>query len=25
MEFKKGEIEGVIIEKLIKFSDDRGF
>ena len=25
MEFKKGEIEGVIIEKLIKFSDKRGF
>lgn len=25
MEFKKGEIEGVIIEKLIKFSDNRGF
>jgi len=25
MEFKKGEIEGVIIEKLIKFSDERGF
>ena len=25
MNFKKGEIEGVIIEKLIKFSDERGF
>ncbi len=25
MEFKKGEIEGVIIEKLNKFSDERGF
>ncbi|GAB4114364.1 MAG: dTDP-4-dehydrorhamnose 3,5-epimerase family protein [Candidatus Caldatribacteriota bacterium] len=25
MEFKKGEIEGVVIEKLIKFSDERGF
>ena len=25
MEFKKGEIEGVVIEKLIKFTDDRGF
>lgn len=25
MEFKKGEIKGVIIEKLIKFSDGRGF
>ena len=25
MEFKKGEIEGVIIEKLIRFSDERGF
>jgi len=25
MKFKKGEIEGVIIEKLIKFSDERGF
>jgi dTDP-4-dehydrorhamnose 3,5-epimerase len=25
IEFKKGEIEGVIIEKLIKFSDKRGF
>ena len=25
MVFKKGEIEGVIIEKLIKFSDERGF
>ena len=25
MEFKKGKIEGVIIEKLIKFSDERGF
>jgi len=25
MGFKKGEIEGVIIEKLIKFSDERGF
>ena len=25
MEFKKGEIEGVIIEKLIKYSDERGF
>jgi dTDP-4-dehydrorhamnose 3,5-epimerase len=24
MEFKKGEIEGVVIEKLIKFSDERG-
>ena len=25
MEFKKGEIEGVVIEKLINFSDKRGF
>lgn len=25
MEFKKGKIEGVIIEKLIKFTDERGF
>ncbi len=25
IEFKKGEIEGVIIEKLVKFSDRRGF
>jgi len=25
MEFKKGEIEGVVIEKLIKISDERGF
>ena len=25
MEFKKGEIEGITIEKLIKFSDERGF
>lgn len=25
MEFKQGEIEGVVIDKLIKFSDDRGF
>jgi dTDP-4-dehydrorhamnose 3,5-epimerase len=25
MEFKKGEIEGVVIEKLNKFSDERGF
>ncbi len=25
MEFKKGDIEGVVIEKLIKFSDERGF
>lgn len=25
MVFKKGEIEGVAIEKLIKFSDERGF
>ena len=25
MEFKKGEIEGVVLEKLIKFSDERGF
>ena len=25
MEFKKGEIVGVIIDKLIKFSDERGF
>lgn len=25
MEFKKGEIKGVVIEKLNKFSDDRGF
>jgi len=25
MEFRKGEIEGVVIEKLIKFSDERGF
>ena len=25
MEFKKGEIEGVVIEILIKFSDKRGF
>jgi len=25
MEFKKGEIEGVIIEKLNKFCDERGF
>jgi dTDP-4-dehydrorhamnose 3,5-epimerase len=25
MEFKKDEIEGVIIEKLTKFSDERGF
>jgi len=25
MEFKKGEIEGVLIEKLIKFTDERGF
>ncbi len=25
MEFKKGEIESVVIEKLIKFSDERGF
>lgn len=24
-QFKKGEIEGVAIEKLIKFSDERGF
>jgi len=25
MVFKKGEIEGIIIEKLTKFSDERGF
>jgi len=25
MKFKKGEIEGVAIEELIKFSDERGF
>ena len=25
MEFKKGDIERVVIEKLIKFSDERGF
>jgi len=25
MEFKKGEIEGVVIEKLIRISDERGF
>jgi len=25
MKFKKGEIEGLIIDKLIKFSDERGF
>ena len=25
MEFKKGEIEGVVIEKLVKFADERGF
>lgn len=25
MEFKKGEIEGVVIDKSIKFSDERGF
>ena len=25
MKFKKGEIEGVVIDKLIKFSDERGF
>jgi len=25
MKFKKNEIEGVIIEKLIRFSDERGF
>ncbi|PKP61966.1 dTDP-4-dehydrorhamnose 3,5-epimerase [Candidatus Atribacteria bacterium HGW-Atribacteria-1] len=25
MEFKKGEIEGVVIEKLNKFPDERGF
>ena len=25
MKFKKGEIDGVAIEKLIKFSDERGF
>ena len=25
MEFKKGEIEGVVVEELIKFSDERGF
>ena len=25
MKFKKGEIEGVVIDKLIKFSDKRGF
>ena len=25
MEFKKGEIEGVVLDKLIKFSDERGF
>ena len=25
MEFKKGEIEGVVLEKLIKFIDERGF
>ena len=25
MEFKKGEIKGVIIEKLVKYSDERGF
>ncbi len=25
MELKKGEIEGVVIENLIKFSDERGF
>jgi len=25
MEFKKGEIEGVVIERLIRFSDERGF
>jgi dTDP-4-dehydrorhamnose 3,5-epimerase len=25
MVFKKSEIEGVVIEKLIKFSDERGF
>jgi dTDP-4-dehydrorhamnose 3,5-epimerase len=25
MKFKKGEIEGVIIEKLTKFADERGF
>lgn len=25
MVFRKGEVEGVIIEKLIKFTDERGF
>jgi len=25
MKFKNGEIEGVVIEKLIKFTDERGF
>ncbi len=25
MQFKKGEIEGVIVEQLTKFSDDRGY
>jgi dTDP-4-dehydrorhamnose 3,5-epimerase len=25
MEFRKGEIEGVIIKKLIKYTDERGF
>jgi len=25
MDFKEGEIKGVVIEKLIKFSDERGF
>ena len=25
MKFRKGQIEGVVIEKLIKFSDERGF
>jgi len=25
MKFKKGEIKGVVIDKLIKFSDERGF
>ena len=25
MEFKKGEIEGIILENLTKFSDERGF
>jgi len=25
MDFKKGEIKGVVIEKLIKFTDERGY